>query len=105
MENKIFFLNKKWDGFRDQYQGIIKNLINNIDICDERFVKESEDGHMVAKEKYIKELEELKTFIKKKEVELGYYSNDKVDPDPAVLFNLHKITKNKKSDDFDYGQE
>ena len=79
MENKIFFLNKKWDGFRDQYQGIIKNLINNIDICDERFVKEGEDGHMVAKKKYIKELEELKTFIKKKEVELGYYSlNDEV---------------------------
>jgi hypothetical protein len=70
----IMMMNKKWDGFRDQYQGIIKNLINNIDICDERFVKEGEDGHMVAKKKYIKELEELKTFIKKKEVELGYYS-------------------------------
>ena len=96
---------KVWDDFRDPYQGIIRNLINNIDICNERYVKEGEEGYMAAKEKYIKELTELKTFIKKKEVELGYYSNDKVDPDPAVLFNLHKITKNKKSDDFDYGQE
>ena len=28
-----------------------------------------------------------------------------VEPNPTVLFDLHKITKNKKSDDFDYGQE
>ncbi|SVD87520.1 uncharacterized protein METZ01_LOCUS440374, partial [marine metagenome] len=25
---------KKWDDFRDPYQGIIRNLINNIDICN-----------------------------------------------------------------------
>tara|TARA_B110001454_G_C12406895_1_gene303385 strand:- start:14 stop:217 length:204 start_codon:yes stop_codon:yes gene_type:complete len=66
-------MEKQWDGFRQQYQGIIRNLLNNIDICNERFVKEGESGYMAAREKYIKELEELKTFIKKKEVELGYY--------------------------------
>jgi hypothetical protein len=32
-------MEKKWDGFREQYQGIIKNLINNIDICNEGFAK------------------------------------------------------------------
>jgi len=98
-------MDKKWDDFRDQYQGIIRNLINNIDICNERFVKEGEGGYMAARDKYIKELTELKTFIKKKEIELGYYTNDVVEPNPTVLFDLHKITKNKKSDDFDYGQE
>jgi hypothetical protein len=96
---------KNWDDFRQPYQGIIKNLINNIDICNERYVKEGEEGYMAAKEKYIKELTELKTFIKKKEIELGYYSNEEVNPDSTVLFDLHKITKNKKLDDFDYGQD
>ena len=24
----------KWNGFREQYMGIIQNLINNIDICN-----------------------------------------------------------------------
>ena len=34
----------KWDGFRKQYMGIIQNLINNIDICNRRFVEEGEEG-------------------------------------------------------------
>ena len=98
-------MDKRWDGFRDQYQGIIRNLINNIDICNERYAKDGEEGYMAARDKYIKELTGLKTFIKKKEVELGYYTNDVVNPDATVLFDLHKITQNKKSDDFDHGQE
>lgn len=63
----------KWDGFREQYQGIIKNLINNVDICNRRFVEEGEEGYLIQREVYIKEIEELKTFIVKKEKELGYY--------------------------------
>ena len=97
---------KKWDDFRDPYQGIIRNLINNIDICNERYAKDNGDeGYMVARGKYIKELEDLKTWIKKKEIELDYYKDEQVNPDSTVLFDLHKITKNKKSDDSDYGQE
>jgi hypothetical protein len=97
---------KVWDDFRDPYQGIIRNLINNIDICNERYAKNNDDGgYMFARKKYIKELTELKTWIKKKEVELGYYTNEEVNPDSTVLFDLHNITKNKKSDDFDYGQD
>ena len=63
----------KWDELRKQYAGIIKNLLNNIDICNERYVKDGNDGYMFARAKYIKELEELKTFIKKEEKRLGYY--------------------------------
>ena len=63
----------KWDGLREQYQGIIKNLINNVDICNRRFVEEGEEGYLIQREVYIKEIEELKTFIVKKEKELGYY--------------------------------
>tara|TARA_Y100001949_G_scaffold106237_1_gene89715 strand:+ start:220 stop:552 length:333 start_codon:yes stop_codon:yes gene_type:complete len=97
---------KKWDDFRDPYQGIIRNLINNIDICNERYAKDGGNaGYMAARGKYIKELEDLKTWIKKKEIELGYYEKEEVNPDSTVLFDLHKITKNKKSDDSDYGQE
>ena len=88
-------------GFRQPYQGIIRNLINNIDICTDRYFLEGDPGYMVARKKYIKELEELKTFIKKKEVELGYYE---VDPDSTVLFDLHNIER-KDSDDIDAGQE
>jgi len=63
----------KWDGLRKQYAGIIQNLLNNIDICNERYAKEGNKGYMFARAKYIKELEELKTLIKKDEKRLGYY--------------------------------
>ena len=111
-------MKKQWDDVRQPYQGIIRNLINNIDICNERYAKEGEEGYMAAREKYIKELTELKTWIKKKEVELGYYTNEEerhpplppmspfeVDPNPTVLFDLHNITPNKKTDDIDEGQD
>jgi len=69
-------MEKKWDSFRQQYQGIIKNLLNNVDICNRRYVEEGEEGYLVQREVYIKEIEELKTFIKKKEIELGYYREE-----------------------------
>ena len=59
--------------FRQQYQGIIRNLINNINICSRRLVETGEPGYDVAMKGYIKEVEELKTFIKKEELRLGYY--------------------------------
>ena len=64
---------KNWDGFRKQYQSIIKNLMNNVDICNRRYVEEGEQGYLVQREAYIKEIEELKTFIKNQEFEHGYY--------------------------------
>ena len=60
-------------GFRHQYQGIIRNLINNINICNRQYVKTGDDGYMVQRAKYVEEVEELKTFIKKEELRLGYY--------------------------------
>jgi len=62
-----------WDDFRKQYQGIIKNLLNNVDICNERYIKSGDEGYMVQRKVYVKEIEEIKTMIKKKERELGYY--------------------------------
>ena len=59
--------------FRQQYQGIIKNLINNIDICSRRYFETGEPGYDVARKRYIEEVEEMKTFIKKEEIRLGYY--------------------------------
>ena len=61
--------------FRRPYQGIIRNLINNINICSRRWVETGYDGYGVAMKGYIKEVEELKTFIKKEEIRLGYYEN------------------------------
>jgi hypothetical protein len=98
-------MKKKWNDFRKQYAGIIQNLMNNVDICNRRYVEQGEEGYLVQRDVYIKEIEELKTFIKTREAELGYYSNDEVDPESTTLFDLHKMTQNKKSDDFDYGQE
>ena len=60
-------------GFRHQYQGIIRNLINNINICSRRWVETGDDGYGVAMNRYIEEVEELKTFIKSEEKRLGYY--------------------------------
>ena len=63
----------KCDVFREQYRGIIQNLINNVDICNRRFAEEGEEGYLIQRDVYIKEIEELKTFIVTKEKELGYY--------------------------------
>tara|TARA_B100001079_G_C16213319_1_gene426839 strand:+ start:484 stop:687 length:204 start_codon:yes stop_codon:yes gene_type:complete len=60
-------------GFRQPYQGIIRNLINNIDICNERYSRNNESVFLVARDQYIEELTALKTWIKKSEAELGYY--------------------------------
>ena len=89
-------------GFRQQYQGIIQNLINNIDICNERYATTGDQGYMAARPTYIKEVEELKTFIKKEEVKQGYYSNEEVDTESMELFDLHNINR---TDDHDPGQD
>jgi hypothetical protein len=59
--------------YRNPYQDTIRNLINNINICNRQYVNTGEEGYMVQRAKYVKEVEELKTFIKKEEVRLGYY--------------------------------
>ena len=59
--------------FRKPYQSIIRNLINNINICNRQYVETSDEGYMIMRTKYIKEVEELKTFIKEEEIKLGYY--------------------------------
>ena len=60
-------MSENWDSIRAQYQGILKNLLNNIDICNERYLKEGEMGYMIQRDVYIKELTEMKTMIKRKE--------------------------------------
>ena len=64
--------------FRKPYQEIIRNLINNINICNRQYVKTGNEGYMVMRAKYVKEVEELKTFIKKEELRLGYYDSEGV---------------------------
>ena len=60
-------MSENWYSIRAQYQGILKNLLNNIDICNERYLKEGEIGYMIQRDVYIKELTEMKTMIKQKE--------------------------------------
>ena len=62
-------MSENWDSIRAQYQGILKNLLNNIDICNERYLKEGEIGYMIQRDVFIKELTEMKTMIKQKENE------------------------------------
>ena len=62
-------MSKNWDSIRAQYQGILKNLLNNIDICNRRYAEEGEIGYMIQRDVYIKELTEMKTMIKRKENE------------------------------------
>ena len=72
-------MEKKWNDVRKQYMGIIQNLINNVDICNRRFVEEGAEGFLVQREVYIKEIEELKTFILKKELKMGLYKKESND--------------------------
>ena len=58
---------KNWDDYRKPYASVIKNLLNNIDICNRRYAEEGEKGYLVQRDVYIKEIEELKASIKKKE--------------------------------------
>jgi len=59
--------------YRRQYEGIIKNLINNIDICNKGYVDTGDEGYLAARKKYIQEVEELKTKIIDEEIRLGLY--------------------------------
>ena len=83
-------MSKNWDSIRAQYQGILKNLLNNIDICNERYLKEGEMGYMIQRDVYIKELTEMKTMIKQKEKMSMYKQKDSVTKrlsvDKEVLF-------------------
>ena len=58
---------KNWDDYRKPYASVIKNLLNNIDICNRRYAEEGEKGYLVQIDKYKKEIEELKAHIKKEE--------------------------------------
>ena len=69
-------MEKTWDSVRKQYAGIIQNLLNNVDICNRRYVEQGEEGYLVQRDVYIKEIEELKTFIVNKEKELGCYGDE-----------------------------
>ena len=69
-------MEKNWDSIRKQYAGIIQNLLNNVDICNRRYVEQGEEGYLVQRDVYIKEIEELKTFIVNKEKELGCYGDE-----------------------------
>tara|TARA_R100001480_G_scaffold11528_1_gene20152 strand:- start:1131 stop:1328 length:198 start_codon:yes stop_codon:yes gene_type:complete len=60
-------MTKKWDDYRKPYASVIKNLLNNIDICSRRYIEEDEKGYLVQIDKYKKEIEELKAHIKKEE--------------------------------------
>ncbi len=64
---------KNWDDYRKPYASVIKNLLNNIDICNRRYAEEGENGYLVQRNVYIKEIDEIKTHIKKEEIRLGYY--------------------------------
>ncbi len=83
-------MSENWDSIRAQYQGILKNLLNNIDICNERYLKEGEMGYMIQRDVYIKELTEMKTMIKQKEKMSMYKQYDSVTKrlsvDKEVLF-------------------
>ena len=83
-------MSENWDSIRAQYQGILKNLLNNIDICNERYLKEGEIGYMIQRDVYIKELTEMKTMIKQKEKMSMYKQYDSVTKrlsvDKEVLF-------------------
>ena len=66
-KNKNTDMTKKWDDYRKPYASVIKNLLNNIDICNRRYAEEGEKGYLVQRDVYIKEIEELKASIKKEE--------------------------------------
>ena len=53
--------------FREPYQDTIRNYINNINICNKEYVRTGDEGYMVMRAKYIKEVEKLKTYIKENE--------------------------------------
>ena len=53
--------------FREPYQDTIRNYINNINICNREYVRTGDEGYMVMRAKYIKEVEDLKTWIKENE--------------------------------------
>ena len=53
--------------FREPYQDTIRNYINNINICNKQYHLTGDNGYLIMRAKYIKEVEKIKTFIKENE--------------------------------------
>lgn len=49
--------------YRKQFQGIIENLQNNIDIADRQYIKTGDDGCLWQYYRLIEEIEKIKNHI------------------------------------------
>ena len=56
-------------GFRDKYQNIIKNLVQNADQCSQQWILTGDAEWYEAYMMYVEKVCELKDWIKKKESE------------------------------------
>ena len=57
-------------GFRDKYQNIIKNLVQNADQCSQQWALTGEPEWQAAYMMYVGKVCELKDWIKKRENEI-----------------------------------
>ena len=62
--------NSRQISYRKQFQGIIENLQNNIDIADRQFVETGDDGCLWQYYRLIEEMKKLKNQIIIREKEL-----------------------------------
>ena len=57
-------------GFRDKYQNIIKNLVQNADQCSYQWILTGDPEWYEAYTMYVEKVCELKEWIKKRESEI-----------------------------------
>jgi hypothetical protein len=57
-------------GFRDKYQNIIKNLVQNADQCSHQWILTGDPEWYEAYTMYVEKVCELKEWIKKRESEI-----------------------------------
>lgn len=55
--------------FRKPYQDIIKNLVANADQCSKQYIISGDPDWLTSYKIYVKKIEELKSWIKSKEIE------------------------------------
>jgi len=49
--------------YRRQFQGILENLQNNIDIADRQFIETKDDGYLWQYYRLIEEMQKIKNHI------------------------------------------
>ena len=77
--------------FRKTYQGIAGDLVDKINTCSNRWIETGDPGYGEAMNRYIEEIEKLKTLVKNEEIRLGYNKSKNETPIKSFFIDDNEL--------------